>query len=104
MSTKQCKHCGAVKPIEEFRQTYPGSKCRACERQYSRHYYTRNTVAVRERQGAYRDENIELVRRRERESKSAPRRREGNAREMTTVANSGTIPRRRDGRLPGDCA
>jgi hypothetical protein len=52
-----------------FRQTYPGSKCRACEREYSRRYYTGNTVAVRERQSAYRDENIELVRRQERESK-----------------------------------
>lgn len=75
-----------------FRQTYPGSKCRACEREYSRRYYTGNTVAVRERQSAYRDENIELVRRQERESKKRAYDAAKQRARMTTVANSGDYP------------
>lgn len=44
MNTKQCRQCGEIKPIEQFRQYYGGRKgtytiCRSCEKINSRAKY-----------------------------------------------------------------
>lgn len=66
-STKRCTGCGLVKALTEFRKAAHGllgrrSRCKACDREYSRRYREANQEAVRESQRRYREANRETLR------------------------------------------